>query len=70
MCDLCKGIGYITVTLSVFYDGGWMPEYTDMPCNCNEPATDEDWLLAFDYPEFPVPYVDYDPEPMSGYRVA
>jgi hypothetical protein len=43
ICPTCKGVGYVTVTISVPYDGAILPDYIDVNCECNPPATDDDW---------------------------
>jgi hypothetical protein len=43
ICPTCRGVGYRTETISVVHDGAWLPDYIDVPCECNPPATDEDW---------------------------
>lgn len=42
MCADCNGTGYRIETVSVFYDGGFLPDYLEVPCECNPPATDAD----------------------------
>jgi hypothetical protein len=42
ICSDCKGVGYCTVTISVVHDGAWLPDYIDVNCECNPPATDCD----------------------------
>lgn len=31
-CELCHGRGVVTMTVPMFYDGGWFPDYMEVPC--------------------------------------
>lgn len=61
LCPVCRGTGYVTETVSVVHDGGYLPNYIVMACDCNPAPTDEDWLNdQSPCPPFDVPGVDYD----------
>jgi hypothetical protein len=42
ICPTCRGVGYVTATISVVHDGAWLPDYIVVNCECNPPATDAD----------------------------
>jgi hypothetical protein len=48
-CKTCNGHGYIVETVQFFFDGGWFPEFITSPCECNQPATDADYLAFLRY---------------------
>ncbi len=75
MCDICQGEGYVMQDIGT----ATTPDWVQVPCRCNRPPTDEDYLALHPwhdtragypgetpYPEFPVPVVDYDPVLPSG----
>lgn len=63
-CPICRGTGYVTVTIAVVHDGGYLPDYIVVACDCNPAPTDEDapdWSLRWDangncYPDKRVAY--------------
>jgi hypothetical protein len=63
MCTYCQGTGWIVETVSVPFDGGYLPDYIDVRCNCNPEPTDADLPDWQDVPELynqRYPGIDYD----------
>jgi hypothetical protein len=51
MCDLCQGLGYRMQDIGT----ATIPDFIEVPCACNPYPTD------FDYPDFDVVVIDFDP---------